>query len=199
MKITRLLLVNVLSFILLGNVVAETLPTTSKTPNIKLNAEENGKTLTFTFWREALAGKNTFLMKVESAATSDIFICGSSFKVIQNGKEFTSLKLNSGDSAKQCHVFRTGRTFKFDQVASNKFDDQAAFSIAYNTKTVDIPAHAGAVSGGTIVNKKLDIHMSSATYQTPQGSLNISADLEFKGVDGNGDYIWKLKSYKLNQ
>jgi hypothetical protein len=200
MKVTRLLLCSVFSFIFLGNAIAETLPTTPKTPNYKFSTTENGKTLSFTFWREALASSNnTVLMKVETAGTGEIFICGSSFKVIQNGAQFDALKLNSGDSSKQCHVFLSGKTFTLDQEASPKFDDKAAFSLVYNAQQIDIPAQTSAVSGGTTVSQNLNIHMSSATYQTPQGSLNISADLEYKGVDGNEDHIWKLKGYRVNQ
>ena len=200
MKITHLLLANLLSFIFLGNAMAEKLPTSPKTPNYRFSTTENGKTLSFTFWREALtSSNNTVLMKIETTGNSEIFICGSSFKVLQNGEQFESFKLNSGDSSKKCHVFVAGKTFTLDQEASKKIDDKTAFSIVYNTHKIDIPAQNSAVSGGTTVSQNLNIHIPSATYQSSQGSLNIQANLEYKGTDENGDHIWKLKDYGVNK
>ena len=132
------------------------------------------------------------------AGTGKVFLWGSSFKVVQNGQQFGSLKLNSGEDSKQCHVFQSVKTFTFDQTVSKKFDDKAAFTVSYNTKKIDIPIRP-ANSGGTTVNQNLNIHMPSATYQSPQGSVNISADLEYKGVDKNGEHIWKLKGYQIKQ
>lgn len=199
MKSTHLLLTHILSCIFLSSATAAPLSTTPKVPNYNLSTSENGTALSFTFWREDLASsKSTVLMKVETAGTGKVFLCGSSFKVVQNGQQFGSLKLNSGEDSKQCHVFQSVKTFTFDQTVSKKFDDKAAFTVSYNTKKIDIPIRP-ANSGGTTVNQNLNIHMPSATYQSPQGSVNISADLEYKGVDKNGEHIWKLKGYQIKQ
>jgi len=45
----------------------------------------------------------------------------------------------------------------------------------------------------------LDIKIPSATYESLGGTSNIWVELEYKGVDSDGDYIWKLKNYGVNQ
>ncbi len=41
----------------------------------------------------------------------------------------------------------------------------------------------------------LDIYIPTATYQSLGGTSNIWVDLEYKGVDNDGDIVWRLKNY----
>lgn len=50
----------------------------------------------------------------------------------------------------------------------------------------------------TTVKQNLDIVIQSATLNSPDGTSNIWAILEYKGVDADGDIIWKLGNYGSN-
>lgn len=47
--------------------------------------------------------------------------------------------------------------------------------------------------------QNLDIHMPSLNYQTLFGTQNIWADLEYKGTNSEGQHIWGLKGFGVNQ
>ena len=49
------------------------------------------------------------------------------------------------------------------------------------------------------VDLNLDIHVPEATYQSLIGTSNIWFDLEFKGVDPDKDFIWRLKDFGENK
>ncbi len=197
MTIKNFILIGAMCLGMYQNSIANTLPLQPGTPSIVLNSEKEGKPLTFTFWRDS-SGVNLF-MKITAVNGGDVFICGSSFSLLQNGIKFDSLQLNSGDDAKKCHVFKNEKTFTFIQGNSaNQLNSQQALSVEFdNIAKIDIPAFSGSAT--TIVDKNLNIHMTSATFQTAEGDLNIRANLEFKGVNEKGEYIWKLKDYEVNQ
>lgn len=199
MTIKKFLLIGALCLGMNQNSIANTLPLQPGSPNIVLNSEKDGKPLTFIFWRDS-SGVNLF-MKITAVNGGDVFICGSSFSLLQNGIKFDSLQLNSGDSAKKCHVFKNEKTFTFAQANSvNQLNNQQALSVEFdNIAKIDIPAFSGSVMTTTTVEENLNIHMTSATFQTAEGELNIRANLEFKGVNEKGEYIWKLKDYEVNQ
>lgn len=50
-----------------------------------------------------------------------------------------------------------------------------------------------------LVSTKLDIHISSADYQSLEDGLTIWTSLKFKGIDADGYYIWRLQEYGLNK
>jgi hypothetical protein len=49
------------------------------------------------------------------------------------------------------------------------------------------------------VKPNLDIHMPSLNYQSPEGLQNLWADFEYYGQGSNGELLWKLKEYGVNQ
>lgn len=49
------------------------------------------------------------------------------------------------------------------------------------------------------VDLNLDIHVPEATYKTLVGTSNIWFDLEFKGVDPDKDFVWRLKDFGENK
>lgn len=49
------------------------------------------------------------------------------------------------------------------------------------------------------VDLGLDIYVPSANYQTLGGTANIWFKLNFKGVDHNDDFIWRLHEFGVNQ
>ena len=53
-------------------------------------------------------------------------------------------------------------------------------------------------STGTVATN-LDIHMPSLSYDTLLGKQNIWADLEYKGTNSEGQHIWGLKDFGVNQ
>lgn len=54
------------------------------------------------------------------------------------------------------------------------------------------------LSNKVIVDTDLNIQIPSAIYQSSGGETNIWVNLDFKGIDSDGDYIWKLKGYGNN-
>ena len=54
------------------------------------------------------------------------------------------------------------------------------------------------LSNKVIVDSNLNIQILSAIYQSPNGESNIWVNLDFKGIDSDGDYIWRLKDYGSN-
>jgi len=54
------------------------------------------------------------------------------------------------------------------------------------------------LSNKVIVESNLNIQIPSASYQSSEGETNIWVNLDFKGVDSDGDYIWKLKNFGNN-
>ncbi len=51
----------------------------------------------------------------------------------------------------------------------------------------------------TTVKSNLDIVIQSATYHSADGESNIWAILEFEGTDSDNDFIWKLKTFGINE
>ena len=51
----------------------------------------------------------------------------------------------------------------------------------------------------TTVKSNLDIIIQSATFHSADGQSNIWAILEFEGTDSDNDFIWKLKTYGINE
>lgn len=49
------------------------------------------------------------------------------------------------------------------------------------------------------VSPNLNIHMPSLNYQSLSGTQNIWADLEYKGKNSEGQHIWGLKDFGVNQ
>ena len=49
------------------------------------------------------------------------------------------------------------------------------------------------------VESNLDIHMPSLNYQSLKGNKNLWADFEYYGQGSNGELLWKLKEYGVNQ
>jgi len=54
------------------------------------------------------------------------------------------------------------------------------------------------LSNMVVVDSNLNIQIPSASYQSSEGETNIWVNLDFKGVDSDGDYIWSLKNYGGN-
>lgn len=74
----------------------------------------------------------------------------------------------------------------FEYQAVLQDDDIKVASLLYPSKISN---------SSTTVSENLDINIQSATYQSSEGTLNIWANLEYKGVDSDGDLIWKLKDF----
>ena len=49
------------------------------------------------------------------------------------------------------------------------------------------------------VSPDLNIHMPSLNYQSLNGNQNLWADFEYYGQGNNGELLWKLKEYGINQ
>jgi len=62
----------------------------------------------------------------------------------------------------------------------------------YTGETSCTSAEAGTVSSS------LDIHMPSLNYETLFGTQNIWADLEYLGINSDGQHTWGLKDYGAN-
>ena len=56
-----------------------------------------------------------------------------------------------------------------------------------------------ATDNSGTVSPNLDIHMPSLNYDTLLGKQNIWADLKYKGTNSEGQHIWGLKDFGVNQ
>jgi len=61
------------------------------------------------------------------------------------------------------------------------------------------PGIADGTSCEASVAANLDIHIPVASFQTTDETSNIWADLEYKGIDSDGEHVWRLKNYGNNQ
>lgn len=201
MKISNVLFTSALSFVAIGSVSAGAYSTEAPSASsLNFSAEKDENPLAFTFWRGTLAsGEDTLLMKIKSIANKRLLICGSSFSVRQNNKEFGDLKLDSGEGdVARCQMLVTEKTFVLDQDAADKFNTQGAYTIVFNNSyQFNIPAQATKASG-TMVDENLDLHIITATYQTKGSSLDVWANLKFSGTDQAGNYVWTLNNYGVN-
>ncbi|MCK5888456.1 MAG: hypothetical protein KAG19_00780 [Methylococcales bacterium] len=200
MNISHVISACVINFSLLaGNAIAAPYTSVPSEPSYNFSAQGKGNsTYSFTFWRESLlAGGSKVLMKVRSNDSAEILVCGKSFSLLQNGKQFNGPKLDTGDSSKTCNVLSPDESLAFDLSAvTQEFDERQGFSVLYNKARFKIPAQVGAAfSSSATVSNNLDLSIPSATY----GNMNLWVNLTFSGVDAGGDYVWKLKGYGENQ
>ncbi len=86
-------------------------------------------------------------------------------------------------------------------VFNGKIDDIRIYNRALSSSEIQ-ELYQGVTSctasNPASVDLNLDIHIPSAEYQSLGGTANIWLNLEYKGIDADGDYIWKLKNYGGN-
>lgn len=63
----------------------------------------------------------------------------------------------------------------------------------------DLEKQACPIPSSGTVTSNLDIHMPSLNYETLFGTQNIWADLEYLGTNSQGQHIWGLKDFGVNE
>ena len=176
------------------------------TPFYKFEAERYDDQFSIIFWRAKLISDEYVpLVRIEPLSPDGVFICSSSFTVIQDGKQFDDIKLHSGDNDSYCNTLFVDKTLIFDQrFSTHKFDDKKAFTVVYDSLNVfrfEIPSLSGEgnipgpINKPAIVNQFLGIYIPTAIFDEE----NIWVDLEYIGTDSNNEHNWRLKNYGLNQ
>jgi len=134
--------------------------------------------------RFASGFENTYVFKFDSLAT--VNIVGAEIDT-----SVTTLGLEPSDIS-----FRGNELFV--NVESLTFTPETFVRI--NLLVENAPTECSSESSiiGT-VSPNLDIHMPSLNYQSLGGIQNLWADFEYYGQSENGELLWKLKEYGVNQ
>lgn len=115
---------------------------------------------TITIGRVACASdatKSAVLVNVSPAPSGrQFFLCSSQMTVTQNGRQFSSFRIQSSISSNNytsvCDYYYSSQTFVMNQWSIyDNFDEQAAFDISFNylfwsTASVTVPAYSGATT-----------------------------------------------------
>lgn len=131
---------------------------------------------------------------------------GSEARYYVNGNLIDSEKVNGAmvDSGKNTYI---GTFSNLSYFTPGVIDDVRIYNRSLSEQEVQQLYHlkengqemsCTELNIGT-VSSNLDIHMPTLKYQSLLGVQNIWADLEYKGVDSEGQHIWGLKDFGVNQ
>lgn len=199
MKIISILFAGILMLNQVESVNANQGSTSTETSSFKFNAEIQGESLEFTFWRHALApDKYTLFMSVAPKNKGEVVICKTSFFILQKGKKFDSLNLHTTKDSNLCYIFLTRTIFELEQTPSKgSFDIKEAFTLVYSsgyyTYQFEIPAlHKKTPTPNPQIISTLEPFSYNNDSSTMYQAINHWADLEYQGTDDTGDHLWQL-------
>lgn len=82
--------------------------------------------------------------------------------------------------------------------AQNDFGASVFSTTLKNTASPDQSGSDESCNVAT-VRPNLDINIPSANLETKDERINIWVNFEYKNIDSDGDHVWKLKEYGVNQ
>lgn len=140
----------------------------------------------------------------------EVFICGPSFVIYQDGIQYDTLKLERSDEISSCGDISSREVFLLTQWSFYGPDERAdlsrPFTLIFNADDIETISFRGAPdlfpapgSNSTgVIGPNFDISIPSIIFQSPFGDQSIWLELGFDGQDANGDLFWKLREAGFN-